>query len=337
MGKGGGGSAPPRMEDTPHYLLAIHQRIVSGDTSWKWQNPEAWKYGGVTDDQWEERDPNNVYDNVYDLTTGESPYSSKHPYDPGTLIAEGEDGDELKRMQYALARLQEVLYEDIDPTDPTLGTEKSMNSIWSEWATASANSPHIADAVSAYQDSTEATHLLGVSRILGSLAAAGASESSAFHMAMAIMEGDRIRDINKFESALVLQGIQDMKQMWTSSIQAKRDMVTLQMDISRTSIAVGVDSIRFATDLDKLDLLWDLEVWQAGANILASVSGSVTSTLKDLGPTRAQSAVAGTITGAGAGYMLAGENFGPILGATGGPAGAIVGAGIGLVAGLLLG
>ena len=77
------------------------------------------------------------------------------------------------------------------------------------------------------------------------------------------------------------------------------------------------------TDLkyDEADATWDLEVFQYGCNVLASIGGGVASPKGSKQPSTSQSMIGGALSGAAAGGMiggLPGALIGGVLGAAGG-------------------
>ena len=80
-------------------------------------------------------------------------------------------------------------------------------------------------------------------------------------------------------------------------------------------------------DIDDKAYKWGPELYQYGANVLSSISGSAVSTQK--GPSKLQSGLGGALSGAAAGAMLGG-----MKGSIGGPLGAGIGAIVGLGMGM---
>jgi len=173
---------------------------------------------------------------------------------------------------------------------------------------------------------------------------------SSFVVGMAIMESEFGRDIASFEAnlrqqlysdlvresisnylkaqvvrvqnsdTLVINGAQqiaDLKKLRESLVA---QLAQMKIEVERLTLIALKEQTDSQIDIDALEYKWDLEVYQVGANVFSSISGSASYIPPQ--PSKASSALAGALGGAGAGAA-----FGPI--------GAGVGAAIGLGLGLL--
>ena len=86
--------------------------------------------------------------------------------------------------------------------------------------------------------------------------------------------------------------------------------------------------------IDESDALWDLEVFQYGANLLAGIGGG-TSNPNTKQPSMAQSVIGGAMSGAAAGGMMGSAIGGSVMGMGAGPFGMIAGGVLGAASALL--
>lgn len=161
--------------------------------------------------------------------------------------------------------------------------------------------------------------------------------SSAFPIGEAIILAFRDRDVAKYLSGLRIAAIEMRNKGY---LEAAQQMLHLQMqrvawhegyakiviENNRIKIVAKKEETDVNSEIDVHDALWDLEVFQHGANLLGSIGGG-TSSPKGVG--RAASAIGGGLSGAAGGAMLGAQ-----IGAAGGPIGAAGGAVIGAIAGI---
>jgi len=180
-----------------------------------------------------------------------------------------------------------------------------------------------------------------------------AVSSSAFVLGAAVIEGFRNRELAKHESALrltaatknadvgveneklhlevdkinVLKDIDIIKSRLGASDQMVRMMVQriawydgfmkTSIEGSRIKIVANKEEADVNMKINEADGLWDLEVFQHGANLLAAIGGG-TANPGGKGPTQTQSMIGGAMSGAAAGAMVGGAPgavIGGILGA----------------------
>ena len=137
--------------------------------------------------------------------------------------------------------------------------------------------------------------------------------SSAFVIGEAVIEGFRDRDVAKFSSATRLQVANQRGQQY---LEASKQMLQLMLqriswedaytktviEANRIKIVAKGEENEVAMKIDEKDDLWDLEVFQYGSNLLAGISGGTGATVK--GPSTAQSAIGGAMSGAAAAAMI---------------------------------
>jgi hypothetical protein len=170
----------------------------------------------------------------------------------------------------------------------------------------------------------------------------GAVNSSSFAIGEAIIRGFKDRDVAKFAAEIqlkshlqtkelivreTLEGLQHLRGITS----ARHSLATLATEVRRLVIVAKKEELTEQLEIDAHDRTWDLEVYQYGANLIASISGGI-GPKGPKGPSKATSAIGGALSGAAAGATVglaaAGGTFGTsvIIGAV---AGAAIGAGAG--------
>ena len=189
--------------------------------------------------------------------------------------------------------------------------------------------------------------------------------SSAFVIGRAIIEGMRDKDVAKHSSALrlnatnlnlesdmkkeelrslatrnyladqiakkstVLQGDEQILKVLLSKYAWKESYTKFAIEANRMKIVAKKEETDGNLELSESVATWDLELFQYGANLLASI-GSGTMVPKEKKKNLAASAIGGGLTGAAAGAMY-GASSSSITGPVGAAIGTIIGAGAGLL------
>lgn len=163
-----------------------------------------------------------------------------------------------------------------------------------------------------------------------------AVQSSAFVIGEAIIESFRDRDVAKYLSTIrmgsadrKLTAVGQMMQLMTSRIGWEGEYVKYLVEAMRIKIVAKKEETDQNASIDEADAKWDLEVFQYGANVMASSAGG-TSTTGVKGISKTQSAIGGAMMGGAAGYMVGAE-----IGSVGGPYGAAIGAVLGAAVSLM--
>jgi len=150
--------------------------------------------------------------------------------------------------------------------------------------------------------------------------------SSAFAIGESIIEAEQERNVNRFSAELHARaGMDNAIQVINLKLEYQKIASSMLVEIYRMKIVAKKEETDVNADLDDKDAKWDLEVFQYGANLLASIGGGTVSTK---GPTRAQSVLGGALSGISGGAMIGGE-FGSS--GWGGIIGGILGAASGLL------
>lgn len=147
--------------------------------------------------------------------------------------------------------------------------------------------------------------------------------SSAFVIGEAVIEAEQERNVNKFSAELHAKaGVDSALQLVNLKLEYQRIASAMLTEIYRMKIVAKKEENEVEMKIDESDALWDLEVFQYGANLLAGIGGG-TANPNTKQPTTTQSVIGGALSGAAAGAMV------------GGPTGAVVGGILGAASGFL--
>jgi hypothetical protein len=158
--------------------------------------------------------------------------------------------------------------------------------------------------------------------------------SSSFVIGESVIEGFRDRDVAKYAADIrlsrqqqILNGVDQIINIRNNRLGLEDSYVKTYIEAMRIKIVAKKEESDKNIDIDEQDALWDLEVFQYGANVMASIQGGTVSN----GPRRpstAASVLGGALSGAAAGAMI---------GSTMAPAGGLMPMAIGAVLGAATG
>lgn len=255
---------------------------------------------------------------------GGSPFADIEPFDPSeylnnmmgeggiSIAAEGYDVASFYRSIIAMAFCddwKDMVDCAVDKIDTAIVDE----------ATADANIDAYADLI---DDQLTAEVL---PRFEAGMVDINSVISSAFVIGRALIEDGRDKAVVKYGTDLKLQNYKQRNEMITSAVEVMKGMYLQKMEFLRAYIAFSVEANRIGivsqvefrnqtADFADRDSRWDLEVYQYGSNIMASIAGGAVSTDRS-GPSQSMSALGGALSGAAAGTMIAGPGWGTAIGA----------------------
>lgn len=308
--KGGGGGGGSGQVSHSAYLEAVH-----GD--WLDQTGVDTISDSITD--------------VMNSALGSSPFAALAAYDP--------DAD-VTAYEASITAFAAILAGIVDTTD--------WDALYTQAETTIDDTAEITEAVivadvDAFADQLDdeiSTKVLP--RYRAGMRNIDAVVSSAFPIGEAIIEGFRNRDVAKHNSAirlnaayknadirlatknLRLEGTKQMLSLMIQRINWEKSYIDTVIESKRIKIIAKKEETDVNRDIDKQDAVWDLEVFQYGANLLAAIGGGVATTTSHK-PSTAQSAIGGAMSGAVAGAIVTGGNpFGIAIGAALGGASAFL-------------
>lgn len=259
---------------------------------------------------------------VMDSAIGSSPWTGLSAYNPDAAIAEYEAG--IKAFAVLLAGLSDTA---------------DWNAFYANAALAldGAGDANIAADVAAYADVLDdniATRVLP--RFRRGMQDINAVVSSAFPIGEAIIEAFQARDVAKYAASLRsalgdkhLQATEQMMNMMARRIGWEESYVRLLIESKRIKIVAKKEQTDQDATIDEADAKWDLEVFQYGGNLMASIGGGTAipnMAKKNVGA----SVLGGAVTGAAAGAYV-----GSVVPGIGTAVGAAVGGVLGAAAGFL--
>jgi hypothetical protein len=186
-----------------------------------------------------------------------------------------------------------------------------------------------------------------IARFTAGMADVNAVMSSAFTIGLGLLEAETIDQLNEFDAKIeydvirdlvqtgfsktydgalarlnaryesVARGVPLIAQLQQFDVQANSESTRMQTELNRIKIVSKVEQFDRDIELDVLDALWDISVFQHGANFLSSISGAP---LIPKGPSKTQSVLGGALGGAavGAAFGPVGVGIGALVGGLGG-------------------
>lgn len=253
---------------------------------------------------------------------GASPYASMSAYNPTTPLAA------MDTVISTFATLVSALSFDTDwQSIVDIAVSKADGGVFDD--------TYISTDVQAFADELDdQIESIVLPRFQGGMRDVNAIMSSAFVIGKSIIEGFRDRDVSKYNGDLrvklnimrndfIVKGIAAMLHGMFSKIELTKTQMHYTMESNRLEIAAQKDKTDAENQFLVQNLLWDIEVFQYGGNLLASIGGGTfVPKSSSGGPSTAQSAIGGALGGAAAGAAI------------GGPAGALIGGVLGGLAGL---
>jgi len=275
---------------------------------------------------------------VMDAAIGNSPWTGVNAYDPDADVAAYEV--ELAAFKLLLAGLSDTVDWAALYAQAALTLDGP------------AEAALLADATAYAAIIDDNINTVTLPRFRRGMQDINAVQSSAFVVGEAVIEGFRDRDVAKYLSSLRLstqdkkmQATELMVQMMSRRIAWQEAFVRTVIEAKRIKMVAKKEQIDQDTAIDESDAKWDLEVFQAGANLMAASAGG-TSSAGVKGISKLQSALGGAMSGAAAGAMIgsavtstaassaaSGVAAGAASGASAGSAGGYYGAAIGAVLG----
>ena len=284
---GGGGSSSGSVN------YPMHMKATHGN----------WLYGGFTD--WlsgEDVMTSSVVTLMNTAMTGNSPYNSITATDPDGAFFNSGDTLSDYAAQGAFKLLQLFLAETPESLYTSYATDAAATAMIAAFST---------DLATEYAARIIPNYNVGYTDI-------NATMSSAYTLGLVHIAAQQTREVAKFtaeiKTRIALQRVQ-MKMEW------RRLLSTLSLENTRLYLAAKHEETEDNLDYAVKDATWDLEMYQYGNGVMASISGA--STVKH-GRDSKPSVLGGAMSGAAMGAMVGAQ-----IGAAGGPIGAGTGALIG--------
>ena len=284
--KGGGGGGNSGKVDYPDYMKTQH---------------ETWLTAIATD--------------ITTARSGNSPYYSAAAYDPTTPLA---------AMDTAVCAFNTVV--------DALSNESDWDSAMTQAKTtidALISDTYINADVDAFAGKLDdQVDNITIPKFQRGMQDINAVQSSAFVLGEALIYGMRDRDVAKYTSdlrlksslmreELIVKSASEMLQALLTRVDFEKNVAHYTLEYNRMYIAAKKDWTDQDYEYDELDAKWDLEMFQYGGNVMASIAGAATNQ-GTKGPSKAASALGGAMSGAAAGLAT---SFTPMGAAIGGALG----------------
>jgi len=252
---------------------------------------------------------------VMDTALGNSPWAAQAAYDPDTDIT-------------AMIAAEDLLQDLVD----LLSTGTTLDTLISNVL----DETRIDDLVDEYEaDAAARLAATILPRFRRGMQDINAVVSSAFAIGEAVIEAEQERNVNKFSAELHMKtGLDAAIQVIQMKLEYQRIASAMLTEIYRMKIVAKKEENETEMKIDESDALWDLEVFQYGANLLAGIGGG-TSNPNTKQPSMAQSVIGGAMSGAAAGGMMGSAIGGSVMGMGAGPFGMIAGGVLGAASALL--
>jgi hypothetical protein len=248
---------------------------------------------------------------------GGSPYGSMTAHDPAT---------ELTAMDTAVAGLNTL----VDALDYEQDWEDAVDAAVAKADGAVFDDTYITNDITAFGDNLDdQIENIVLPRFHGGMRDVNAVMSSAFVLGESIIEGMRDRDVAKYGTDLrvkwnfqrndfVLKGTESMLRDMVSRIEMEKGVTHYTMEANRLRIVSEKEKKDTENSIDISDGRWDIETFQYGANLLASIGGGVVVPRGNDSPSKSQSAIGGALAGAAMGASVGGGWGAAIGGVLGG-------------------
>ena len=278
--KGGGGGGGAGVIDYPDYMETFHGNILNNA-------------GGDTM-------TSSIVD-IMNAALGSSPFATEVAYDPDVPIA-----------------AMEAAVGDLDTLVALLSSGTGLDDIISNVLSDS----RIDDAVDEYSlDLGNRLIVEVLPRFEAGMHDINAVVSSAFPLGRAVIEDGQTRQVAKYSADLHMKAFgDDALRLVMFKLESQRALSAMVIEANRMKIVAKKEETDINLKIDESDALWDLELYQYGSNVLASI-GSGVANPKLKGPSTAQSVIGGALSGAAAGTMINpgwGTVIGGVLGAAAG-------------------
>ena len=285
MASAGGGSSSGRI-DFPDHMKTIHQDWL--------------------DDTGTDSAESSMVD-AMNAALGGSPYSTMAAYDPSTS---------LTAMDTAVGAFN----TRVDALDYDGDWEAATDAVVTKADVSVFDDTYINADIAAFRalvDDRINNEVLP--RFQGGLRDINAVMSSAFVVGEAIIESSANNDVNKYTTELklklniqrndfVLKGIESILRNQYAIVELEKNVAHYTIEAQRMRIA----ALKEKKDTENTILVkngrWDLETFQYGANLLASIGGGTVVPSAADGPSQGVSAIGGALSGGAVGSAVSGGN-----------------------------
>ena len=247
---------------------------------------------------------------LMNVAIGGSPYSAMVALDPSA---------ELTAMDTAVSAFN----TRVDAIDPDGDWEDAVDAAVAKLDGAVVDDTYVDADITAFGNNLDdQIENIVLPRFHGGMRDVNAVMSSAFVMGESIIEGMRDRDVAKYGTELrvklngqrnefVMRGVESILKNLMTVPEMEKSVAHYTIEAKRLRIVAEKEQKDSNNEISVDDGRWDLETFQYGANLLASIGGgTMVPKNSNKGMSSAQSAIGGALGGAAAG-AAAGSMAGP--------------------------
>jgi hypothetical protein len=221
---------------------------------------------------------------IMNTALGGSPFTGASAYDPST--------DLTSMMAYV---------EDLETLIESLSSENSLDSL----ITTILSDDRLSSLAVLYdEDLSRQLDINVFPEFEAGMRDINSVMSSAFIIGRAIIEDGRVKETAKFLANLRYKAASDDAiKVIGMKLQYHQSLAQLGIEANRIKIVAKSEENDRNLKIDEADAKWDLEVFQYGNNVLASISGA-SHYVPDKEGSTTKSAIGGALSGAAAGAMV---------------------------------
>lgn len=291
--KGGGGSGDEQTVRYAPYLEAVHSRILDHEGH---------------------DEPDLSFIDVFNATLGESPYGDYEIID----IDEGFFGMRVDdpTLTYEIKNFPSLW----DMFGKFMGG-LDVHGLWAQIYEDVIQGPEITNAVTA--QSTELQDIIDTDvmpKFLAGMRDINSVQATTFVIGKAIIQDAHVREVNKFAAQLRMHALNVSNEQWANHLKWDESVIRTFSEMFKLYYSSRLDMDRQNLEYQSKDKMWDINLFENARGIIGAMHGAAATTAGQNEPSQLQKSIGGAMSGAAAGYMVAG------------PYGALVGGVIGLAA-----
>lgn len=206
-----------------------------------------------------------------------------------------------------------------------------IESLWSQIYEATTNGPEADSLIASFNTSSKDRMEQGSLPMLNAgMRDIGAINSSAYAIGKSLLESQRIKEVNNFETKVRFQMLVISADRWARHLDWNKSVIGTYTDLQKVYYAGALDVDQLNYKYKESDVLWDLNLFDYSRGILGALTGTPAAKPGEIGPSQVQKSIGGAMSGAAAGAMIGAQ-----MGTPAGPMGAAIGGALGLAASFL--
>jgi hypothetical protein len=164
--------------------------------------------------------------------------------------------------------------------------------------------PELANSVSAHADVLQTQIDADIMpRYLAGMRDINAVQSSAFMIGKALIERQKIVNVNEYQAKVRLSAMELSGRMWDRHLEWSRDVVTVYRETVQAYYSARIEFDRTQLEYKVKDRTWNMLLYDDLRAVIGALNGAAAMQTKKE-PSQATKAVAGALSGAAAGSMV---------------------------------